>query len=105
MYSFIMGLVVFGLGSTYFILASKRKKEKIKGVLVSLALAVAVGAVIQFNYNMDIKKWNNGICTACNDNYEFVTVTSGYKNNYRTYYYTCKNCGKTIETTILMGKN
>lgn len=104
MISFTMGLVVFGLGATYFILASKRKKEKIKGVILSLVLATAVGGVIQFNFNRDIKKWNNGICTNCNGTYEFTTATKSY-NNYRSYYYTCENCGKTIETMHLMEKN
>lgn len=105
MVGFIIGLVVFGLGATYFILASKFKDEKIKGLIFSLVLAIAVGGFTQFKFNLDTKEWNNGICTNCNGSYEFVTAIKGYKSNYRVYYYTCDTCGKTIETTHLMEKN
>lgn len=44
----------------------------------------------------DIKAWNNGICIECNGEMQF-SGASHLRNSGNLYYYTCENCGHTIE--------
>lgn len=60
-----------------------------------LAIALMVVALVVFNNHV----WNDGKCTAC-DNGNYVFVDADYEAKTLTrYYYTCDNCGHTIELT------
>ena len=44
----------------------------------------------------DEKTWNNGICIECNEEMQF-SGASHLRHGGNLYYYTCENCGHTIE--------
>lgn len=60
-----------------------------------LAIILVVVGLAVFNSYL----WNDGQCTAC-DNGNYVFINADYEVEALThYYYSCDNCGHTIELT------
>lgn len=63
-------------------------------IYILAIVLVVVGLAVFNNY-----LWNDGQCTAC-DNGSYVFVNADYEVEALThYYYSCDNCGHTIELT------
>lgn len=78
----------------------KRYREEIR-LLVGLVVAIIlITFVVKMEYKDDTSKWNNGVCIKCNGQMRF----SGGSHNRSSehYYYSCDDCGHTIETHSLM---
>lgn len=64
-----------------------------------LAVGLLVGSFVVLGFGLralDNQSYNNGICTECNGNYEYVRAIE--HSSYIEFEYECKNCGKTIRT-------
>lgn len=63
-------------------------------IYILAIVLVIVGLAVFNNY-----LWNDGQCTAC-DNGSYVFINADYEVEALThYYYSCDNCGHTIELT------
>lgn len=60
-----------------------------------LPIVLLIG-VLTIESKNDTKIWNNGICIECNEEMQF-SGASHLRNGGNLYYYTCENCGHTIE--------
>ena len=79
-------------------------ERRIYGGLVGMTLTLGLFFVFVFaakeqNKAM-IERYNDGICTICGGEYEFAGGTR--TNSSKTYYYTCEDCGYTIEVNRIM---
>lgn len=70
------------------------------GILVALAFGFFLTGVMWGEAKMDADAYNGGICSICEGDYDF-RGGSEYRGSH-TYYYTCEDCGHTIETNSLM---
>ena len=52
----------------------------------------------------DCDTFNNGVCVQCGGEYRMSGATKSRMGS-ETFYYTCQNCGWTIETNGLMNKH
>lgn len=76
---------------------------KMLAILISCGICFGFGCMFgQENIN-DTNKFNNGVCEQCGGEYRFTSSTRYCMN--KTFYYTCQDCGWTIETNCLMNKN
>lgn len=78
----------------------KRYREEIRLLVGLVVFIILFIFVMRMEYKGDVSKWNNGICIECNGQMKF----SG-GSHHRTsehYYYSCNDCGHTIETHSLM---
>ena len=57
-------------------------------------ILLAIGLTIESK--TDAKIWNNGICIECNEEMQF-SGASHLRSGGKLFYYTCENCGHTIE--------
>ena len=72
----------------------------IVGAVIAVAIiALFIGACLD-QKKAEVEYYNNGICTICGGEYEFSGATR-YRN-YSEYFYTCKDCGHTIQTSEIM---
>ena len=74
-------------------------RDLIKAILISIGVLTILVGIIYLGcaaeqYENE-KIYNDGICTDCGGNYEFVSAAK-YKNT-TYYYYVCDDCGKIIE--------
>lgn len=76
----------------------KRLKLQVGAGIVAFWLFLSL--ITTLTYFKDENDWNNGLCTECKGEYNFSGAT-GYRISHH-YYYTCDNCGHTIETQTLM---
>lgn len=79
-------------------------ERRICGGLVGMILTLGLFFVFVFaakdqNEAM-VERYNDGICTICGGNYEFSGATRS--NSSRYYFYTCEDCGHTIEVNRIM---
>ena len=74
--------------------------EGIKQIITMILISGLIGAGLAFllstEHKAEDKAWNNGICTECSGDMEFISVTATKSNN-KTYYYKCNDCGNIIE--------
>lgn len=104
---FITGIIISltaGLFFSIMLTASLKNSMKKYVLTIFLALLFGFGACVlpEFEHQIDLGNWNNGICEKCNDGkYELVTVSQS-RMGAETYYYTCNECGYTIETSAKM---
>lgn len=70
------------------------------GTLVAVTFGFLLTGVMWMEAKMDAGVYNNGICIVCDGEYRF-SGGSEYRNSH-TYYYSCEDCGHTIETNSLM---
>mgnify|MGYP000478505982 FL=1 len=87
---------------------SMNTKRKWLKVLVFIITTSIIASLFSFGLiseaDSDIKTWNHGICTECEDgHYEFISASSRGSGagitNY--YYYKCDSCGNVIEVKHL----
>ena len=99
----ILVLVVIVLAAMGFGIGYSGEESIISGI-VGAVVAVAImtffiGACIS-QKKAEIEYYNDGICTICGGEYEFAGGTR--TNSSKTYYYTCEDCGHTIEVNRIM---
>ena len=73
---------------------------KIGGAIVCLFFWLAISSAMYAEDKWDNEMWNNGICSVCEGEYTFSSATK-YRTSHH-YYYTCDDCGHTIEINQLM---
>lgn len=76
---------------------------KMLAILISCGICFGFGCMFSQENINDTNKFNNGACKQCGGEYRFTSSTR-YRMN-ETFYYTCQDCGWTIETNRLMNKN
>lgn len=81
-------------------------KQFIKAIVITIILALFVffGAVKTYKAQQKYwaSKWNNGICSDCGvGDMIFTGATHIYRSGDK-YYYTCNNCGHTVQMNKLM---
>ena len=70
------------------------------GAIICLMFWFAMSGSMYTENKWDNEAWNNGISPVCEGEYRF-SGASQYRTSHR-YYYTCDNCGHTIEINQLM---
>lgn len=79
-------------------------ERRIYGGLVGMTLTLGLFFVFVFMAKEQDKamteKYNDGICAVCGGNYEFSGATRSNASRY--YFYTCEDCGHTIEVNKIM---
>ena len=90
------------------IISNMNTKKKWLKALVFIITTSIIASLLSFGLiqeaDSDIKIWNHGICTECEDgHYEFISASSRGSGagitNY--YYYKCDSCGNVIEVKNL----
>ena len=77
--------------------------NKLLAILISCGICFGFGCMFgQENIN-DCNTFNNGVCVQCGGEYRMSGATRTRMGS-ETFYYTCENCGWTIETNSLMNK-
>lgn len=74
--------------------------NKIGGAIACLVFWVLISGAFALEDNYDNEMWNNGVCSVCEGEYNFSGATK-YRTSHH-YYYTCDDCGHTIEINQLM---
>ena len=99
-----MGLFAsFAFGVFICMIAIARAERKWLGAIVGIILSLAIGfgltGALYTEQRQENEAWNNGYCE-CGGEFKLTAVT---KTNIggKTFYYTCKDCGHTIETSSL----
>lgn len=77
---------------------------KVLSFVICCAIFFGVGVLFRQEYANDYDIFNNGICVQCGGEYHMSGVTRTRMGS-ETFYYTCQNCGWTIETNSLMNKH
>lgn len=97
--------VSFLVCSVVVILLCYTAKQYITGFIISSIISFLAGCLVYSSpTELQIDKWNNGICINChNADYRFVTA-AGKSQAYFKYFYQCPNCGYTIEENTLKNK-
>ena len=102
----LMFLVCSILG--IMIISNMNTKKKWLKALVFIITTSIIASLLSFGLiqeaDSDIKTWNEGVCTECeNGHYEFISASSRGSGagitNY--YYYKCDSCGNVIEVKHL----
>ena len=75
-------------------------KDKIGGAIFSVVIWLMLSGALYSEAKYDDEMWNNGICSACSGDYIFNGATK-YRTSHH-YYYTCEDCGHTIEINSFM---
>ena len=83
-----------------FLICGCTWSNKIGGAIVCLLFWFAISGAMYTENKWDNEAWNNGICPVCEGEYRFSGASKYRTSNY--YYYTCDNCGHTIEINQLM---
>ena len=73
------------------------------GILISCALGYGMTGAIVAEHNADRKVWNDGYCSICGNEMEFVSASHG-RHGTVYYYWYCDKCGHTLELTSNFGK-
>ena len=94
-----MGLI-FVPAILMFLICGCTRGNKIGGAIACLAFWVLISGAFALEDNYDNEMWNNGICSVCEGEYNFSGATK-YRTSHH-YYYTCDDCGHTIEINQLM---
>ena len=77
--------------------------SKLIALIICCAIFFGVGCMCGQESVNDRDEFNNGVCVKCGGEYRFSSSTR-YRMS-ETFYYTCQDCGWTIETNHLMNKN
>ena len=77
---------------------------KVLSFVICCSIFFSIGAMVaQQNVNED-DTFNNGVCVQCGGEYRMSGATRTRMGS-ETFYYTCQNCGWTVETHSLMNKH
>lgn len=82
-----------------FLTCSGDRSSKIGGAVFCLFFWVAFSWAMYAEAKWDHDTWNNGICSVCEGEYHFSGATKYRTSDY--YFYTCEDCGHTIELNSL----
>lgn len=102
-------VVVIALAASFFAalgfaVGYNTVERRIYGGLVGMTLTLGLFFVFVFAAKEQseamAERYNDGICTICGGEYEFAGGTR--TNSSKTYYYTCEDCGHTIEVNRIM---
>lgn len=77
--------------------------SKLIALIISCAIFFGVGCMYGQESVNDRDEFNNGVCIKCGGECRFSSSTR-YRMT-ETFYYTCQDCGWTIETNHLMNKD
>ena len=80
--------------------AKRKWLGAIVGVIISLAFGFGFVGAITMEQEWDREAWNNGYCE-CGGSFELSAATKS-KMGSKTFYYSCEDCGHTIETSSLI---
>lgn len=100
---FIIGGVILTitLGAFMAMIFTSGMKNGIAKVIIGAVIAFSIGfgliGLVKLEYNGDVKRWNNGICTTCGTAFDLFDIEH-HRNSGDTYYYKCEN-GHLIKTT------
>ena len=94
-----MGLV-FIPAILMFLTCGCTRDNKIGGAIACPLFWLAISGAMYAENKWDNEMWNNGICPMCKGEYNFSGATK-YRTSHH-YYYTCDDCGHTIEINQLM---
>jgi len=83
-----------------FLICGCTRGNKIGGAIACLVFWVLISGAFALEDNYDNEMWNNGVCSVCEGEYTFSGATK-YRTSHH-YYYTCDDCGHTIEINQLM---
>lgn len=75
---------------------------KLLSLIICCTILFGVGCMCGQESINDRNEFNNGVCVKCGGEYRFSSSTR-YRMS-ETFYYTCQDCGWTIETNCLMNK-
>lgn len=74
-------------------------EHKVLSILVSIAIACAVGVALGGLITLDFKgkeeKYNNGICTECQGKLDLLNIDRTRLGG-EVYYYECEDCGRIV---------
>lgn len=73
------------------------------GILISCAIGYGMTGAIVAEHNADRKAWNDGYCSICGNEMEFVNASHG-RHGTVYYYWYCDKCGHTLELTSNFAK-
>lgn len=76
---------------------------KVLSFIICCSIFFGVGVMFGQESSNDRNTFNNGVCVKCGGEYRFTSSTR-YRMS-ETFYYTCQDCGWTIETNCLMNKD
>lgn len=82
--------------------AAETWKGKIIAFLIVTAICFGLGYLIGNGSVQSYERWNDGICVKCGGEYKFISATRW--KTYQEFYFTCEDCGYTIETNCLYNK-
>ena len=103
----IAGLLMMGIIGLPFGLIIMLGRETWWGKLLAIVIWCSawfgVGAAVGAEKLNDCKEFNDGVCTQCGGEYRLNGATRWRSNS--EFYYTCQDCGWTIETHSLINKN
>ena len=94
-----MGLI-FVPAILMFLICGCTWGNKIGGAIACLVFWVLISGAFALEDNYDNEMWNNGVCSVCEGEYNFSGATKYHTSHH--YYYTCDDCGHTIEINQLM---
>lgn len=99
--TFLVGLP-FGLflGLMFCWMADERKNKVLSFLLACIIGSFLFGGLIAGEAAQDEHSYNHGICIVCGGKYTFSGASQHRTSHH--YYYTCDECGHTIETKRLM---
>lgn len=79
-------------------------RSKVLSFIICCSVFFGVGVLFEQEHTNDCNAFNNGICVQCGGEYRMsgaIRIRMGSE----TFYYTCQDCGWTIETNCLMNKH
>lgn len=78
--------------------------SKLLALIICCAIFFGIGCMCGQESTNDCDTFNNGVCVQCGGEYRMSGATRTRMGS-ETFYYTCQNCGWTIETNHLMNKH
>jgi ABC-type uncharacterized transport system permease subunit len=99
---FIIVGIIFTLTIGVFmglIFTTNMKDSWIKSIIIiiiALIVGFSISTIFAQERKADEKKWNNGICKECNNDWTLVNVVY-QKNSSNVYYWNCNKCKKIIK--------
>ena len=79
-------------------------RGKVLSFIICYSIFFGVGVLLGLDYANDCDTFNNGVCAQCGGDYRMSGATKTRMGS-ETFYYTCQDCGRTIETNCLMNKH
>ena len=77
---------------------------KVLSFVICCAIFFGFGAMVGQEHVNDRDTFNNGVCVKWGGEYRMSGATKSRMGS-ETFYYTCQDCGWTIETNSLMNKH